>query len=135
MTGPVRCAPAQAFVRHRDAACAISYQPTQLDCTRDDFLQHRRRPDAAPHAYDKDGAPLHRVVTCILGQLQAEPPRERVEIGTHVITVSCSVTFATKPTCQRLPRMSAYWGRSQPVDATLYLRGKRWSVGWNGDFR
>src|SRR6202453_1373508 len=24
--------------------------------------------------------------------------------------------------------------RSQPVDATLYLRGKRWSVGWNGDF-
>jgi hypothetical protein len=24
--------------------------------------------------------------------------------------------------------------RSQPIDATLYLRGKRWSVGWNGDF-
>src|ERR1700728_3576847 len=23
----------------------------------------------------------------------------------------------------------AWW--SQPVDATLYLRGKRWSVGWN----
>src|SRR5258707_15609945 len=23
---------------------------------------------------------------------------------------------------------------SQPVAATLYLRGKRWSVGWNGDF-
>src|ERR1700731_3392822 len=23
---------------------------------------------------------------------------------------------------------------SQPVDATLYLRGKRWSVGWNEDF-
>src|SRR4051794_14376667 len=23
---------------------------------------------------------------------------------------------------------------SQPVVATLYLRGKRWSVGWNGDF-
>ena len=25
-------------------------------------------------------------------------------------------------------------GWSQPVDATLYLRGKRWSVGWNEDF-
>src|SRR6267142_238882 len=24
--------------------------------------------------------------------------------------------------------------RSQPIDATLYLKGKRWSVGWNGDF-
>ena len=24
--------------------------------------------------------------------------------------------------------------RSQPTDATLYLKGKRWSVGWNGDF-
>src|SRR6478672_6989808 len=23
---------------------------------------------------------------------------------------------------------------SQPVDATLYLRAKRWSAGWNGDF-
>ena len=22
----------------------------------------------------------------------------------------------------------------RPVAATLYLRGKRWSVGWNGDF-
>src|ERR1700676_4500454 len=30
--------------------------------------------------------------------------------------------------------MSASEGRSQPIDATLYLRGKRWSVGWNGDF-
>ena len=25
-------------------------------------------------------------------------------------------------------------GRSQPVDATLYLRGKRWSAEWNEDF-
>jgi hypothetical protein len=25
-------------------------------------------------------------------------------------------------------------GRSQLIDATLYPRGKRWSVGWNGDF-
>src|SRR5258707_14112366 len=30
--------------------------------------------------------------------------------------------------------MSAFRGWSQPVAATLYLRGKRWSVGWNGDF-
>src|SRR3984893_1322736 len=30
--------------------------------------------------------------------------------------------------------MSADEGWSQPVAATLYLRGKRWSVGWNGDF-
>src|SRR6185312_4593266 len=29
---------------------------------------------------------------------------------------------------------SALGRRSQPIDATLYLRGKRWSVGWNGDF-
>ena len=29
---------------------------------------------------------------------------------------------------------SALPGWSQPVDATLYLRGKRWSVGWRGDF-
>src|ERR1700692_3089601 len=29
---------------------------------------------------------------------------------------------------------SGQGGWSQPVDATLYLRGKRWSVGWNGDF-
>ena len=28
----------------------------------------------------------------------------------------------------------AIGGWSQPVAATLYLRGKRWSVGWNGDF-
>src|ERR1700694_5645236 len=32
------------------------------------------------------------------------------------------------PSISGLPR----W--SQPVAATLYLRGKRWSVGWNGDF-
>src|SRR6266404_1573892 len=31
-------------------------------------------------------------------------------------------------------RMSVLAGWSQPVAATLYLRGKRWSVGWNGDF-
>jgi hypothetical protein len=30
--------------------------------------------------------------------------------------------------------MSVLLRRSQPVSATLYLRGKRWSVGWNGDF-
>src|ERR1700736_3039984 len=30
--------------------------------------------------------------------------------------------------------MSALKRWSQPVAATLYLRGKRWSVGWNGDF-
>src|SRR6202035_3874124 len=30
--------------------------------------------------------------------------------------------------------MSAPSWWSQPVDATLYLRGKRWSVGWNEDF-
>src|SRR6267142_1938550 len=30
--------------------------------------------------------------------------------------------------------MSALQRWSQPVAATLYLRGKRWSVGWNGDF-
>ena len=29
---------------------------------------------------------------------------------------------------------SIYQRRSQLIDATLYLRGKRWSVGWNGDF-
>src|SRR6476620_4359747 len=29
---------------------------------------------------------------------------------------------------------SLLMGWSQPVAATLYLRGKRWSVGWNGDF-
>jgi hypothetical protein len=29
---------------------------------------------------------------------------------------------------------SVHGRRSQPVDATLYLRGKRWSVGWNEDF-
>ncbi len=29
---------------------------------------------------------------------------------------------------------SALPRRSQPIDATLYLKGKRWSVGWNGDF-
>src|SRR5580698_4644569 len=30
--------------------------------------------------------------------------------------------------------MSALEGWSQPVDATLYLRGKRWSAEWNEDF-
>src|SRR4051794_40218693 len=30
--------------------------------------------------------------------------------------------------------MSEFEGWSQPVAATLYLRGKRWSVGWNGAF-
>jgi hypothetical protein len=28
----------------------------------------------------------------------------------------------------------AYPRWPQPVDATLYLSGKRWSVGWNEDF-
>ena len=28
----------------------------------------------------------------------------------------------------------AHLGGAEPVAATLYLRGKRWSVGWNGDF-
>src|SRR5882724_10656353 len=37
-------------------------------------------------------------------------------------------TSARSGTISALPR----W--SQPVAATLYLRGKRWSVGWNGDF-
>src|ERR1700733_10628120 len=36
--------------------------------------------------------------------------------------------FDRAPLTSGLPR----W--SQPVDATLYLRGKRWSVGWNEDF-
>ena len=36
--------------------------------------------------------------------------------------------LGSRPGTSALPR----W--SQPVDATLYLRGKRWSVGWNGDF-
>src|SRR3954468_13942444 len=30
--------------------------------------------------------------------------------------------------------MSGLERRSQPVDATLYLSGKRWSVGWSEDF-
>jgi hypothetical protein len=40
----------------------------------------------------------------------------------------------TKPKCRLPLRMSANRRWSQPVDATLYLRGKRWSVGWNEDF-
>src|ERR1700739_663505 len=37
---------------------------------------------------------------------------------------------------ERLPKgkLSLHEGRSQPADSTLYLKGKRWSVGWNGDF-
>jgi hypothetical protein len=34
----------------------------------------------------------------------------------------------------RLVGVSVLHRRSQPVAATLYLRGKRWSVGWNEDF-
>jgi hypothetical protein len=30
--------------------------------------------------------------------------------------------------------VSVFGGRSQPVEATLYLRGKRWSAEWNEDF-
>ena len=41
--------------------------------------------------------------------------------------------WAGKTMDQVVP-MSLRRGRSQPVSATLYLRGKRWSVGWNGDF-
>jgi DNA-binding CsgD family transcriptional regulator len=40
----------------------------------------------------------------------------------------------TKRTCHCIPRVSVVEGWSQPVAATLYLRGRRWSVGWNGDF-
>ena len=32
--------------------------------------------------------------------------------------------LGTKRTCDSYRSMSAYWGWSQPVDATLYLRGK-----------
>src|SRR5438128_1138812 len=42
--------------------------------------------------------------------------------------------IGTKPTCRSPRRMSVVGGWSQPVAATLYLRGKRWSVGWNEDF-
>ena len=40
----------------------------------------------------------------------------------------------TKRTQRTLVSKSVVGGWSQPVDATLYLRGKRWSVGWNEDF-
>ena len=39
---------------------------------------------------------------------------------------------ADGPICGQRCRFRVRW--SQPVAATLYLRGKRWSVGWNGDF-
>src|SRR6202041_1674357 len=43
------------------------------------------------------------------------------------------VAFSSRGRSKR-KRVSAMTRRSQPVDATLYLRGKRWSVGWNEDF-
>jgi DNA-binding CsgD family transcriptional regulator len=50
-----------------------------------------------------------------------------------------SARFAQPPKCwlgkRRSPTATSGLPRwSQPVDATLYLRGKRWSVGWNEDF-
>ena len=51
-------------------------------------------------------------------------------IGTllFIYAMDHSRRFDGAPTSSDLPR----W--SQPVGATLYLRGKRWSVGWNEDF-
>src|ERR1700689_3140445 len=40
----------------------------------------------------------------------------------------------TQPTCLAASTMFALGWRSQPVEATLYLRGKRWSAEWNEDF-
>ena len=42
--------------------------------------------------------------------------------------------MGTFRTCSIKLTTSALEGWSQPVDATLYLRGKRWSAEWNEDF-
>src|ERR1700684_3445572 len=45
---------------------------------------------------------------------------------------SAVICDRVEPVASRV--MSVIPRRSQPVEATLYLRGKRWSAEWNEDF-
>src|SRR5882724_7525165 len=57
-----------------------------------------------------------------VGQLQASPQPHRM-----------SVPGQSRRINGRSATSVLTW-RSQLIDATLYLKGKRWSVGWDGDF-
>src|ERR1700738_2989316 len=70
------------------------------------------------------------------GRLFFWPPQlaglERAEMNRWPLRTSrYGGTFRTRHDV-RLASVMCWW--SQAVAATLYLRGKRWSVGWNGDF-
>src|ERR1700726_4390360 len=62
------------------------------------------------------------------------PEMVRRDAGVEVIEQEPMSLIGTFPTCRGGLSMSVHRGWSQPVDATLYLGGKRWSVGWNEDF-
>ena len=67
----------------------------------------------------------------------------RIAPGLSAAVVSLSLALAPAAFAQdkmgkddgmKKDSMSKDSRRSQPIDATLYLRRERWSVGWNGDF-
>src|SRR5271163_1082058 len=76
----------------------------------------------------------------ILDEITQPDPAGRCQIEMTIIrwmrrttTGRCRIWVKMRNTrCEQMFSALPRW--SQPVDATLYLRGKRWSVGWNEDF-
>jgi hypothetical protein len=60
------------------------------------------------------------------GMIRGGPDRAKISQTYTLKRIDYSLRMAR--------RMSEDPRWSQPVDATLYLRGRRWSVGWNEDF-
>ena len=68
-------------------------------------------------------------------QLQQRPLAALEKVRPPQLAASfITSAVGTKRTFGNVRPMSAFGGRSQLIDATLYLKGKRWSVGWNGGF-
>jgi len=65
-----------------------------------------------------------------VSRLDTDHPENHVHEGDrHTLSgAGYRVAIGRKRTFQPLPRMSVIGGWSQPIDATLYLKGKRWSV-------